>query len=270
MALPEHKYYTLKQAAKKAGCEIEDLIHFAAIGVLQLSVKIPSEGFVEVGEKGEETPVLIRPEYVIDDGKFTGDDSILDESIICSYESEYLNVVERYSFSNKTMSLLRIGGLVSLYYFDIDESEAELCNGGEGLYVNQFTIPRVDSETHSPHYSVHGFYLSDVIEVNLCDLLITSFEMQLLLAGGKYLDDGDYQSDDTVARKRENFSKHKSSLINSLIELAFVEDGGIEKLSYESLAMLIQEKLLAANIPCDDVSPYNLRNWIGRHKARSS
>ncbi|QNQ19385.1 hypothetical protein HF650_06230 [Kosakonia sp. SMBL-WEM22] len=38
MALPKREYYTLQQAAKKSGCEIEDLLHYAAIGVLQLCV----------------------------------------------------------------------------------------------------------------------------------------------------------------------------------------------------------------------------------------
>jgi hypothetical protein len=37
MALPR-EYYTLQQAAKKSGCEVEDLLHYAAIGVLQLCV----------------------------------------------------------------------------------------------------------------------------------------------------------------------------------------------------------------------------------------
>ncbi|QUG53859.1 hypothetical protein KDU74_09400 [Enterobacter cloacae] len=38
MALPKREYYTLQQAAKKSGCEVEDLLHYAAIGVLQLCV----------------------------------------------------------------------------------------------------------------------------------------------------------------------------------------------------------------------------------------
>ncbi|QRN39599.1 hypothetical protein [Pectobacterium carotovorum] len=38
MGLPKREYYTLQQAAKKSGCEVEDLLHYAAIGVLQLCV----------------------------------------------------------------------------------------------------------------------------------------------------------------------------------------------------------------------------------------
>lgn len=32
MALPERKYYTLQKAGIELGCEVDDLIHYAAIG----------------------------------------------------------------------------------------------------------------------------------------------------------------------------------------------------------------------------------------------
>lgn len=41
MKLPAHKYYSLDKAAKLAGCEVSDLIHYAAIGVLEICIKIP-------------------------------------------------------------------------------------------------------------------------------------------------------------------------------------------------------------------------------------
>ncbi|MGP2516985.1 hypothetical protein [Yersinia bercovieri] len=42
MGLPKREYYTLQQAAKKANCEIGDLLHFAAIGILQICVHYES------------------------------------------------------------------------------------------------------------------------------------------------------------------------------------------------------------------------------------
>ncbi|EPZ5496085.1 TPA: hypothetical protein U2Q57_005240 [Citrobacter farmeri] len=38
MGLPKREYYTLQQAAKRVSCDVDDLLHYAAIGVLQLCV----------------------------------------------------------------------------------------------------------------------------------------------------------------------------------------------------------------------------------------
>jgi hypothetical protein len=47
MGLPKREYYTLQQAARKADCEIEDLLHFAAIGFLQICVHYESDKTVD-------------------------------------------------------------------------------------------------------------------------------------------------------------------------------------------------------------------------------
>ena len=39
--LPQRLYYSLPDAAKELGCEVRDLIHYAAIQALQLSIYIP-------------------------------------------------------------------------------------------------------------------------------------------------------------------------------------------------------------------------------------
>ena len=42
MKLPERMYYPLPEAAEKLGCTIKDIYHFAYIGVIDVSVFIPS------------------------------------------------------------------------------------------------------------------------------------------------------------------------------------------------------------------------------------
>jgi hypothetical protein len=66
MKLPERMYYPLPEAAQKLGCTVKDLYHFAAIGVLNVVVFLPSL-------KHEQLLVIIPPEMEDDiDREFGG------------------------------------------------------------------------------------------------------------------------------------------------------------------------------------------------------
>ncbi|MBL5827018.1 hypothetical protein JBO46_12925 [Serratia fonticola] len=274
MALPEHKYYTLKQAAVKASCGIDDLIHFAAIGVLQLCVKIPLGGFYKI-EDDAHTGINISVEYTFDAGKLTDDnrESQSDGAIICSYESDYFSNVDCIKLVEDeidSVSGLNVFGFLGVNSEDIYDVEHGLIEEDDFIYTCHFSIPRASNAKHDPYYSVYGAYTSELLEIERDSLLITNYEMSLLLEGGKELDTPD-QSDDSrsaKARGRENASKPRTALIYQLIQLAFIEDGGITKLSNESIAEQIQVKLRKAGIPHDDISPYNIRNWIGGFKEK--
>ena len=126
MKLPTHKYYSLEKAASLAGCEVSDLIHFAAIGVLEICMKIPQiELFCNYPKDEGAEPVLLKVESsstlaidevtlteemavdlanykvkrqnladVEDDGESLED---LQRWLRFSYSSDYFSVTERYN-----------------------------------------------------------------------------------------------------------------------------------------------------------------------------
>lgn len=206
MALPEHKYYTLSQAAKKAGCEIADLIHFAAIGVLQLCIKIPVNGFTSYDEDTEEAyNVSISPEYVFDEEKVThpeGEEPL--KNIFCEYRSDYLYIAENKNLITGLISTNRIDGLVALYSSDIEEVEFELLSAEYGVNVIQLSTPRVPKFSHSEHYWAYGFSLSNPIYVELNQLLITKYEFNLLMDGGQILEGEVFKTNDSPTPKKEH------------------------------------------------------------------
>jgi hypothetical protein len=55
MRLPEKEYYSLKEVADQRGCTVNDLLHYAETGKLELCVTI-YPGFYEVGEEPENGP----------------------------------------------------------------------------------------------------------------------------------------------------------------------------------------------------------------------
>ncbi len=57
MKLPERMYYPLPEAAEKLGCKVSDIYHFAYIGVIDISVFIPSF-------KGDELLIIMPSELI--------------------------------------------------------------------------------------------------------------------------------------------------------------------------------------------------------------
>nr|WP_139212151.1 hypothetical protein [Pluralibacter gergoviae] len=291
MALPKHKYYTLEQAAKKAGCGTDDLIHFAAIGVLELCIKIPFMGLFyhdsEDKENNEPSPILIESGSHIDDTDvdpldartvpdvFHRETDDEPEELVAHrkrffYRSEYLEVIEFYDVLKRKKGIEKWSGLLAVPTLWLLEDEKYLADDLSSSFIlDILSPPRVIEAKHHEKYTIGDFYLEDWFEVNGYDLLITQYEMELLLNGGMPVQpigskgSGEYLTHTgSPSRKKENFSRQKGELIYQLIQLAFHADGGISKLSYESIAEQIQAKLNEAGIPCDDVSPYNIRNWI--------
>ncbi|MBN7767357.1 hypothetical protein [Pectobacterium brasiliense] len=273
MALPEHKYYTLKQAAKKAGCEIEDLIHFAAIGVLQLCTKIPPNGFYVDADGGsdEYQSVNLSTEFVFDSEKIDENTKGVqpDGAIVCVHKTDYFYAADTIRFEGNniiSVSCLQVDGLLGINSSDVYEVEQDLIDDDSTLFAIQFMPPRTENETYDQHYWVYDVSASNLLVIRRDSLLVTAYEMSLLLTGGKSLDDSPTPYTPNKPAERENFSVHKSSLIYYLVQLAFSADGGISNLSNEAIAEQIQEKLRKAGIPYNEISPYNIRNWIGRYK----
>ena len=318
MALPEHRYYTLKQAAKKAGCEVEDLIHFAAIGMLQLCIKVPdlshTQRYEDNQESGSifvkfesESSLLIDEATLLKDNPYpteapnisdiAGFEMVNDASenheeeydgdedgdyplarfwIRFRYNSEFFSCVESYELYTRTKKIEKWSGLLAIpkdeIYLAEDMYERDVSTM---IYIDNFLRPRCDSESFDNTLVPSDFYSDEWVSIDLNKAVITHYELNLLLSGGLYIHEdvstkysAKYSESTTRLRKKENFSEKKASLIKSLTELAFAVDGGISKLSMESLATQLQEKFRVCGIEYEDVSPANLRNWLGKPKTK--
>ncbi len=138
MKLPEHRYYTLEKAAKTVGCNVSDLIHFAAIGVLQICIKMPMiDFFFNLKDKGEEdadpellkvesTSILLINEVELQQEK-TNKDKIPDiHWLRFSYKSDYFSITERYEVNKREKDIEEWSGMLAIPQEFIEHEEQEL------------------------------------------------------------------------------------------------------------------------------------------------
>ena len=122
MNLPERLYYPLPEAADKLGCSVKDIYHFATVGMLNISVFIPSlyndDLFVEVpehmiGNIGNEFNEMIMGDkwYINGVSKETNELGLYVASSICGFFYLQSDVFQLHEFTGesevfKTVSFL--------------------------------------------------------------------------------------------------------------------------------------------------------------------
>ncbi|HAR2096465.1 TPA: hypothetical protein I0E87_003956, partial [Escherichia coli] len=219
MKLPAHKYYSLDKAAKLAGCEVSDLIHYAAIGVLEICTKIPpielfyhypkdenaepellkveTDSFFDIDEKVANENYLLGLSDNIDDPESYGLSSLDDKNddnhlyfIRFSYKSEHFSVIERYNVGKDKREIERWCGLLAIPPAFIDNDERELSEWDDWeISVCELTPPRCDDFYKSPDYEIGTFYIDGWYEVSRNKMYITDYEFNLLINGGRYIYD---------------------------------------------------------------------------------
>lgn len=219
MKLPAHKYYSLDKAAKLAGCEVSDLIHYAAIGVLEICTKIPpielfyhypkdenaepellkveTDSFFDIDEKVANENYLLGLSDNIDDPESYGLSSLDDKNddnhlyfIGFSYKSEHFSVIERYNVGKDKREIERWCGLLAIPPAFIDNDERELSEWDDWeISVCELTPPRCDDFYKSPDYEIGTFYIDGWYEVSRNKMYITDYEFNLLINGGRYIYD---------------------------------------------------------------------------------
>ncbi|HHY3047087.1 hypothetical protein [Klebsiella michiganensis] len=196
MALPERKYYTLQKAGIELGCEVDDLIHYAAIGLLQLCVKFPENGFccfILNEETGEEEEVSSPGLNILSEYDFECESNVATafDYVQGVYLSDYIRVVE--SFNKKTDRKVdhKLEGFLALKQRDVYENEIELLISEDAVIsVFEFEVPRSKVFEKTEGYILMGFEVRDYesVDLKLTDLLITKDEIELLKSGGKKLE----------------------------------------------------------------------------------
>ncbi|MDX6073985.1 hypothetical protein SIK62_18350 [Klebsiella sp. CN_Kp107] len=256
MALPEHKYYTLNQAAKRVGCEVEDLIHFAAIGVLELCIKIPPYGFISDEDDIEDGEVSINPEsFIYDENILKSDIEEHGGGMFFSYQSEYLTVTERKDFNTGLKTVNVIDGLLAIYSSDIEYVEFDILDNEHEVNVIQFKVPRAPVEEQTENYLCYGFYLSNHICIPKNQLLITKYELSLLLDGGRVIE-ADSRENNELAAGPQPKKQH-----------ANVERHAINREKLLRIAIFILSKYPAeCRGERKEISPEKWRDCIVAHK----
>ncbi|MFP2213713.1 MULTISPECIES: hypothetical protein [Enterobacter cloacae complex] len=316
MPLPEHKYYTLEQAAKRAGCGVADLVHFAAIGVLELCIKIPSVGFFSTTAKSEESssPIGIESFSIINDPNVRPEDKSSYPDVVYDYEkfsdtyqeivlqdgaqkihrnrytyrSEYLSVTEYYDVERRIKGIEKWHGLLAVPSIWINEDESMLIDDlVHAFNVDVLVPPRVPSFVACDDYTIGEFYLDDWYELYGYDLLITNYEMTLLLNGGKPVNDGRLAIDtlgsqksdasgvgaipevQAINKKSERFAIYREGLLKSAIYLLSKYPnecrGERKEISPEKWRDCIfnhLEEIPALSITNEDVMLKHLRNAV--------
>ncbi|MEY0063917.1 hypothetical protein [Providencia hangzhouensis] len=209
MALPQRKYYTLDKAAKKIGGDVDvaDLIHFAAVGIIELSVKyeeLLTEEYMESLPFRDEFIEIVREPEI---------NSKLDESI--EFKNDYLHIIEFLSGDHYSISYMN--GLLGIPSSVIDWHELNLVNEPEYKFSSDiFNYPR-SREGFTYTYSKDPLWIIPRRGVSLKreHLLMTDYEIENLLNGG--LQTEKKESNKRLIKSMENRELIRKAIIKLLV-----------------------------------------------------
>lgn len=288
MKLPTHKYYSLEKAAKLARCEVSDLVHFAAIGVLEICMKIPEiEVFFSYPKNEETEPALLKvesnsvlainevtlsEEMAVDLAdyrarsqnfeKSEGDVDNLEDFqrwLRFSYRSDYFSITERYNVRKRDKEIEKWSGFLAIPAIFIEPDERELSEWDDWeISICELSVPRCDDWCSSPEYELSDFYIDGWCEVSRKNMYITAYEFNLLINGGEHIYDG----------ARGNSKRNQSSQVtdiesvNKRTERHAVNREGLLRSAIKILSKYPDE----CRGERKEISPEKWRDSIFRHK----
>lgn len=203
MALPDRKYYTLQKASAVIRCDIEDLLHFSAIGLLQICFPIPPAGMFNITDEGLIENVSIKILRNNIDNTSTGEE-------IYRFRTSYTILQEQINSENKTTDF-HISGLLAITLTDIHEfydSYLQTSYNSDTIYINNADFPRdFINPFKTVGYNPFNIEFSNPFLININQLVITNHELALLQSGGKI-----YSNEDDAyinENELEHFNKTK-------------------------------------------------------------
>ncbi|CAI1126359.1 hypothetical protein [Serratia fonticola] len=290
MKLPSHKYYSLEKAAKLAGCEVSDLIHFASIGVLEICTKAPHLDlfFSFPKEEGAQPELLtaesdsildidreeVRRELVEDMANSTSNVTRLGLSLDdpesdlksddyvrflrFTYSSEYFSVTERYNVGKRIKEIEKWSGLLAIPPIFIEDNERELSAWDDWeVSVCELSIPRCDSASISQRYQISEFWIDGWFEISRNSMYITDYEFNILCNGGQKI-----VSDQSSPSGRQPASKVEHLDVNKRAERFAINREGLLKAAIYILSKYPSE----CRGEKKEISPEKWRNSIVQHQ----
>ena len=291
MTLPIHKYYSLKKAAKLAGCDVSDLIHFASIGVLQICIKIPMidfffnipesadeevnviqvtststlsfEGRIFTDESSETFEELVTDENADHEQVFVLEDELPEFSrhfLRYSYKSEYFSITERYEVNYKRKEIEKWSGFLAIPQEFIEAEERFLSDNWDDWDITVDTLfpPRCENFVNGRGYTIGYFYMDDWYNVNSKDMYITHYELELLRSGGRHVND----DPNTNHLKQSVSSQGVIQSVNKRVERHAANREGLLKASIFILSKYPNE----CRGERKEISPEKWRDCLLKHK----
>jgi len=285
--LPAHKYYSLEKAASLAGCEVSDLIHFAAIGVLEICMKAPEiEMFFSYSKNEEAEPVLLKvesnsvlainevtlsEEMAADFANYRaniqgskkaedGVDNLEDFQrwLRFSYRSDYFSITERYNVRKREKEVERWSGFLAIPSIFIEHDERELTEWDDWeVSVCEFNVPRCKEWSSTPEYEVCDFYTDGWYEISRKNMYITAYEYDLLINGGEHL----YDESGSEPKRNQSSSDVDISIVNRRAERHAINREGLLKSAVQILSKYPEE----CRGERKEISPEKWRDSILRH-----
>jgi hypothetical protein len=227
MPLPSHAYYTLKQAAKRAECEIDDLIHFAANGSLQLCIKLPEYGFYIESENEAGEPIWTNIDFDVESRLQAPKGKEIAEHTFAKYDSEYFFIEEGFDIPNDKKNLMIIKGFLAVSRWDIYREEEGLVKESLQMgFFSEFHAPRVGSPDITPGYKFQSLILHDLLSFSIDKIFILKDEYDLMMKGGSQVDSYERKASNKLrnnemreSKGRERHAVNREDLFKSAIFL---------------------------------------------------
>ncbi|EMD0831405.1 hypothetical protein VP018_003284 [Morganella morganii] len=290
MALPERKYYTLDKAAQILNIGVDDLIHYAAIGILQVCIKFPPMGFYSIDDNEDVTSIFIEPnnsllymqkikeksekekELVKKEKGFIPNRQDYISDSLYNYRSDYFFISESVDLLRNSVSVFRIDGLIAIPTSHIEYAEIDLINQSTNeIGIDSFQVPRCAEFDSTEGYSPSMYYLSDVFLFNVNELLITDYEINLLCNGGGVINaiGGEKTKINNVLnrsiekQKEERTTTKQSTFIKFLLLMNGFTDEDFAD-SRDTLLDRVSRKAVKEKLEMPEITSKTLKDWISK------
>lgn len=259
--LPPRKWYSLQQAADKLTRDtrepvtVDDLIHYAAIGVLQLSIKVITRG------KNNISFPIFKNKTPKEFGYCISHNIKSNELIEVRDEDQGKRTLRVYDKENKKLYMNGFLSIVPLGY-KYSNFESALMNGRLTDF-NLFypdNLNRTGTKVFNTKLIIYNEGM-DNLDVSYDDIYILNDEMELLKNGGKKI-----EYNYTIESKKDSPRKEVNQLdfIRVLLKLYWGTDDPNECRKILDSAKLARE-FAKANVE-PNITPETLRNWLRSEK----
>lgn len=290
MTLPERKYYTLDKAAQILNIGVDDLIHYAAIGLLQVCIKFPSMGFYFIDDNEDITSIFIEPNnsllYIQDvkeksekekerikkENGFIPDRQDCVSDSFYKYRSDYFFIMESVDLLRNSVGIFRVEGLIAIPTPHIEYAEIALINQStDEIDIDSFQVPRCEAFDSDEGYYPSMYYLSDIFSFNINELLITDYEINLLSNGGGDISDisGEKSKvNNVLSRKIEKQKEERTTIKQStfikflLLMNGFTDEDFAD--SRDTLLDRVSRKAVKEELEMPEITSKTLKDWISK------
>ena len=266
MTIPEKLYYPLKEAAQRLECSLDDLIHFAALGQLEICARIgkndilwehPSE---QVFERIRELEKAGIGNYFLADSvsvkaldgslEISWNKEAVDSSFETGFGSFYLNIIQEW----KGRIVLTANTLFAIPQYKFHEIEHSQNHESTHIKASRLTLPGGYLLRDSLGFEFDGnspnsfFQIGSGVEIPFSEFVVTARELELFVSRGKPVPKQELQVEEKIltSTERNTLLVIISALLQEL-KISPADRGTaayLEKLTIDIGAKITEETIL--------------------------